>query len=176
MISWGGGAYCRRAMNMMNGNPTRKGFLGVLVFLTAAPFTNASSEDSSSLFNLKEEINFAEACWCFLILLTATIIIETFTEWIEWVLQGKGHFLVIVNKVYKEVMILGLISFLLFCSEQGPLLDDLDHSWIISFEFAHILLFFIGISFCLLSVGGWVVQEATKINRQCLLCSFVIEI
>jgi len=79
-------------------------------------------------------------------------------EWLKEMLKETEHWLSIVNQVFKELMILGLISFLLACFKQIPEWSTaVSTVWDESIEFSHILLFFIGLSFALLSVAVCVV-------------------
>jgi len=124
--------------------------------MTEQPQTRISeidcSTESISLFNLGSSIHVREVCLCFLILIGSTVLIEGVVQWLDYTLEDSNHWLVIVNKVYKELMILGLISYVLFCIRQANALSNLSETWLTSFEFCHTLLFFVGIAFAGVSV------------------------
>jgi len=128
----------------------------------ASETAEAENETVTSKFHLSAQIDIRDVCWSFLILVGCTIIIETLVEWLKELLKETEHWLVILNQVFKELMILGLISFMLSCFKQIPYWSEgVSTIWDESIEFSHLLLFFIGLSFALLSLAVcFVVEQA----------------
>jgi hypothetical protein len=68
-----------------------------------------------------------------------TIVFETLTEHLEEAVEESPVYLDVVHKVYKELMILGVLSFVLALSvEFGVHIPTL---WLHSFEWAHMIIF-----------------------------------
>lgn len=105
-----------------------------------------------NVFKLGTNIDVAAGCLTFLLLVSATIIIEGITSLLNRLLRGSEHWLAIVEKVYRELMILGLISFILNATRVSGALWWVKETWMIAFEFSHNLLFLVGLSFALLSI------------------------
>jgi hypothetical protein len=72
-----------------------------------------------------------------------TVAFELLTDLLEYKLAGQATYLEMVHKVYTELMILGFLSFALsMIVEFGA---ELDHTMLMSFEWAHMLIFTVAI-------------------------------
>ena len=78
----------------------------------------------------------------FVAILAFTLVWEHFTELLEEALEGQDHFLQMLSKIYRELMILGFISLMLVLSLEFSAPWVQDHRHLIHFEFAHLLIFF----------------------------------
>lgn len=67
-------------------------------------------------------------------------------------------------QVQRELMILGLISFVLFLTETSGGAVKLGESWLVPFEFAHFLIFFVAIAYTLQAF--WLAVMVSEINAQ----------
>lgn len=67
-----------------------------------------------------------------------------------------------VEKIYRELTVLGLISFGTFLLLQSKL--EIDQEILIAFEFSHIVIFFAAINFVLSAVGMMYLNA--KIKRE----------
>ena len=81
--------------------------------------------------------------YSFVVIVAFTILAELCLDHLEEVVSSVYH--KVLQKMYKELMLLGLISFGLFIASSS--LKELDEYLLHSFEFAHLVLFFVG---CLL--------------------------
>jgi len=109
------------------------------------------AEGELNVFQLGSNISVVEVCFAFLILVGATIVIEGIVDFIAEHDKEQEHWLAIIEKVHKELMILGVISFIFNCCKTSGALHGLSEEMIVSFEFSHNLLFLVGLSFALLS-------------------------
>jgi CRP-like cAMP-binding protein/Ca2+-binding EF-hand superfamily protein len=77
-------------------------------------------------------------------ILVFTLGFEHISEKLEASLAEQQHFLMMLAKVYRELMILGFISLFLVLSIEfaAPWIDQCDHTNLLHFEFAHLLIFF----------------------------------
>jgi hypothetical protein len=85
-------------------------------------------------------------------LVVFAIMFESFLEWLEHVLHEKEHYLAMMWRVFKELMILGTISATQLVLGTSGALEGLPSEWLISFEFSHVLLFCIALFYALQAV------------------------
>lgn len=78
----------------------------------------------------------------FVAILLFTLLWEFLTEELEEHLEDKPHFLQMLSKIYRELMILGFISLVLVLSLEFSAPWVQNHHYLIHFEFAHIVIFF----------------------------------
>ena len=106
---------------------------------------SASTESSSTIFSLPD-LDFALATWCMIALIAFTILFETALHRLERSLTLHTHYLKVLARVYKELMVLGFISFaILICIQVLPLSE----STIQTLEFVHVWFFFIALLYAL---------------------------
>ncbi|GMH95719.1 hypothetical protein TrST_g6429 [Triparma strigata] len=91
-----------------------------------------------------------------------TIGYEYFTEYIETKLEGTPY-VKIVNQVYKELTVMGLISFVVFMIGQVGDLFTNNPDVYMAFEYAHILIFFIALMIILSSAYLSVLNYLTSV-------------
>ena len=75
-------------------------------------------------------------------ILVFTLCFEHLTEWMEEALAEQDHYLQMLAKVYRELMILGFISLGLVLSLEFNAAYTQNHTMLIHFEYAHLLIFF----------------------------------
>ena len=75
-------------------------------------------------------------------ILVFTLCFEHLTEWMEHTLAEHDHYLQMLAKVYRELMILGFISLGLVLSLEFNASYIQNHTMLIHFEYAHLLIFF----------------------------------
>eukprot|EP00736_Rhodelphis_marinus_P006876 Rmarinus@m.5077 len=106
-------------------------------------------EAGDGIFDLGRDLDVVMASWLLLVLIAFTMGIEWFLETIEELLEHHPHYMEMVQKVYRELMILGFISFMLKVVESFLVLTEEESQ---AFEFSHNLLFFVALFFVLYSV------------------------
>ena len=102
----------------------------------------------SSTLNLDEVGFFLASCIMF------TVLWETSTHWLDHRLSHSPGYSGMVEHLYRELAALGLISFGLFIIEH---FTHLDGDLLISFEFAHVYIFAVGVVF--------IAQQVLQMNR-----------
>ncbi|GMH92541.1 hypothetical protein TL16_g12378, partial [Triparma laevis f. inornata] len=95
-------------------------------------------------------------------IITFTISYEYFTEFIEMKLEGTPY-IKIVNQVYKELTVMGLISFVVFMIGQVGDLFTNNPDIYMAFEYAHILIFFIALMIIISSAYLSVLNYRTSV-------------
>ena len=81
-------------------------------------------------------------------------------EWLEHRLNTREHYAMILDKCYRELTILGFISLCVVFSNEFHLWHD--HSDLLAFEFAHLLIFGVSMTYVLTTVIASNRLEATS--------------
>ena len=98
----------------------------------------------------------------FALILIFTLVWEELTQRLEEHLSEQVHFLQMLSKVYREMMILGFISLSVVLSNEFALIHD--HSMLIHFEFAHLLAFFWALVYVLNSLVSTFRLRMTRVE------------
>ncbi|CAM9741303.1 unnamed protein product [Chrysoparadoxa australica] len=107
-------------------------------------------EGGHNIFNLAGQLDVLQASLCFMVLIGVTVVFEFIVEKLEEALHEAEHYRAMLDKVFKELALLGLISFIVFVFETTGALQAVGgDSWLLSFEYAHILLFFVAMAYVL---------------------------
>ena len=104
-------------------------------------------------------ISFNLVAACIAGIIAFTLLIETGKEKLEHKIKRDHpeHFFKMLEQIYHEVMVLGVISYLLFMLEQYSVLDTGDYTqlkWIVGFEFSHVMIFYMALLFVGKSVAA----------------------
>ena len=119
-------------------SPNINGATCMFVLLSASWCTTVfAGGDSSIIFS--PGLSMRLAAFMFAIILIFTLVWEDLTQRIEYHLADQTHFLQMLAKVYRELMILGFISLAVVLSNEFHLIHD--HEALIHFEFSHLLAF-----------------------------------
>ena len=86
-----------------------------------------------------------------MLVLVIIITLEKTLHWIEHEAKHYGYF-ELVEKLFKELTILGLLSFATFIASESIGIDSED-DWYRAFHFSHIFLLFITLNFIVQAVG-----------------------
>eukprot|EP00520_Triparma_pacifica_P009032 CAMPEP_0118640094 /NCGR_PEP_ID=MMETSP0785-20121206/4571_1 /TAXON_ID=91992 /ORGANISM="Bolidomonas pacifica, Strain CCMP 1866" /LENGTH=735 /DNA_ID=CAMNT_0006531461 /DNA_START=289 /DNA_END=2496 /DNA_ORIENTATION=+ len=114
------------------------------------------------------------ACISLMVIILFTVTFETGTEKIDKMLKGTPY-KEMVDKIYRELTILGLISFIIFLTLQSG--AELNDSYFLAFEFSHIVIFFAALYFVLSAafmmfmnsrMKIFIDQVAAKSSDQCI--------
>lgn len=97
-----------------------------------------------NLFELGTDLDLSKTLICLIVLIAFTILFEVIVEHIEHQVSHRKDLKKAVEKIFRELSILGVISFSLFMIEQLSS-DAVPLEWLLSFEFAHIMLFFMAL-------------------------------
>lgn len=122
-------------------------------------------------FGLIGQMEPSTGTYCFLVAIAFILISEFLISFLEHLLEGSNVYHRMVQKIYKELMLMGLISFIVIMYEAD--LAARDHvsatvqEWIVAIDFGHICLFFTAIfyvvhSFMLIILAG--VQSKQNIS------------
>ena len=109
--------------------------------------SSAASESSSShgIFTIPD-LDMELATWCMVALIGFTVAFEYCLHHIEHQLRSHTHYLKILSKVYKELMILGFISFSILIVLQVFKLPTTSSE---TLEFVHVWFFFIALLYAI---------------------------
>ena len=99
-----------------------------------------------NVFALGEEIVLDKVLYCFLVLIGFTVCFEVFIQRLEMAVEKKEYLKVAVEKIFRELMILGFISFSVFLM-QTLSAESINEEWFLAFEFSHIVLFFMALAY-----------------------------
>eukprot|EP01047_Picozoa_sp_COSAG01_P007527 COSAG01_NODE_287_length_19408_cov_231.791703_11_plen_200_part_00 len=106
---------------------------------------------------------------CIAGIIAFTLLLEVSKEKLEHYIKMHypPHFFSMLQQVYHEVMLLGIISYALFMLEQLEafnLKDGNQLAWVVGFEFSHVLLFWMALLFIFKSFAVMVI--CTKSSRE----------
>ena len=104
-----------------------------------------ANSDSSTIFSMPS-LDMALATWMMIALIVFTISFEFFLHHVERQLLLHTHYLKILSKVYKELMILGFISFAILIVLQ---VLELSSATTETLEFVHVWFFFIAVLYAI---------------------------
>ena len=117
----------------------------------------------------------ASLLFCCLVLFTT--VWEYLTERLEHRVAGHGGYQELLEKVYKELTSLGVLSFALFIIQDTSVVQ-INHDLLVAFEFAHYLIFFMALLFvlfalvsmrgCLATKRQWDTTAATSVHAVCV--------
>jgi len=79
--------------------------------------------------------------------IAAVALLQAIARWVEHSVQGHRHLQDMLHALYKELMILGVVSFALFVFEASGLHIEKDDRH--TFEIVHITLFLVAIAYFL---------------------------
>ena len=116
---------------------------------------------AGSVFGLGSQLDVEYTTWCFMGIIGFTIMFELFDEHLFERLEGSVY-LDMMQKVYKELTILGFISFGVFMAINT---NSVEHGKVLlAFEFAHIVVFFSAMFFICQSILMMFLSKNLKIN------------
>ena len=117
----------------------------------------------------------ASLLFCCLVLFTT--VWEYLTELLEHRVAGHHGYQELLEKVYKELTSLGVLSFALFIIQDTSVVQ-INHDLLVAFEFAHYLIFFMALLFvlfalvsmrgCLATKRQWDTTAATSVHAVCV--------
>jgi hypothetical protein len=106
---------------------------------------------TSQIFGLIEAVTSLNATAAFAFTIAIIISFDLLLKSLEYSLKGTPYLKIIEQKVYKELMVLGCISFTLnIIAVYGAMSER--ESWVTAFNFAHISIFFSALWFVVQSV------------------------
>ena len=114
---------------------------------------------AGSIFGLGENLKTTAACISLICIIVFTVLFELFTLHLDKKMKGSIY-KEMVDKVYRELTILGVISFLLFITLQSG--AEIDHDTLIAFEFSHIVIFFSALFFIVGSIFMMLLNVSLK--------------
>ena len=122
---------------------------------------------AGSVFGLGALLDVEYTTICFIGLICFTIMFELLDEHMNEVLEGSIYF-EMMQKIYKELTILGFISFGVFMAINT---NSVEHGKaLLAFEFAHIVIFFSAMFFILQSIAMMFLSKSLK-KRTDTICA-----
>jgi uncharacterized membrane protein len=124
---------------------------------------------AGSIFRQGDVINIWTMSICLTIVVAITIVFEGVLHHLEsWIREHASDitsevYMQMLQKLYKELMILGFISFVLTMLLQTDSITDAGQ--IISFEYAHFVVFFMALSLILQAVA--ITASAYFVKKRC---------
>jgi hypothetical protein len=103
----------------------------------AAVLVQPTEAGGGQLFS--EGLNLKMSALMMIFILIFTLIWEEFTQWLEHALSEQEHYSEMLTKIYRELVIVGIISMAVVLSNEFSLIHD--HDALIAFEFGHLLIF-----------------------------------
>jgi hypothetical protein len=110
---------------------------------TAAAAGGGACDIDNSIFSTGDQLNEKPTMWSLIALIVFTVFFEVGLHQLEHHVRHQPNYLVILGKIYKELMILGFISFILFVCIQLCVLEHGEN--LVAFEYAHIIIFFVAL-------------------------------
>jgi len=120
----------------------------VLALLLTEP---EPTDAAAKVFGAGETMSLSAVSWALVAIIIFTILYDFATEALEHRLEDTPY-IKIVNQVYKELTVMGIISFSIFMMHQtGDILTGNPVAFL-AFEYAHMLIFFIALMIILTAV------------------------
>mmetsp|Transcript_2971 Transcript_2971/g.4586 ORF Transcript_2971/g.4586 Transcript_2971/m.4586 type:complete len:780 (+) Transcript_2971:187-2526(+) len=100
-------------------------------------------------FGVVTELDFTVTLYCFIIIILFVIVFEYLIGIMEYFLEGSKLFSEMIQMIYKELMLMGLVTFCVIMYEAttaGGVSEGQEH-WISGIDFSHVYLFFVTVFF-----------------------------
>lgn len=97
------------------------------------------------------DLNYTITLYCFFFMIAFVILFEYVIGVMEYFLGGSKLYTQIIQMIYKELMMMGLVTFSVVLYEAVPnrTASTTEHEWIVGIDFSHIFLFFVALFFVL---------------------------
>ncbi|KAJ1416365.1 hypothetical protein B484DRAFT_155438 [Ochromonadaceae sp. CCMP2298] len=123
-------------------------------------------------FGVLHELDYTITLYCFLFVVAGVIGFEYMIGIMEYFLDGNRLYQTMIQMIYKELMVMGLITFVVMMYEATPPTHDVSsHEWVAAIDFSHIYLFFVtfffvGHAFYLMFISSCTVTEYRKDHEE----------
>lgn len=81
--------------------------------------------------------------YCFIAVIFFVVVFEYFTEIMEYFLNTSPIYSRMIQMIYKELMLMGLLTFGVIMFETNRKLSEEHHEYVIGIDFTHVFLFFV---------------------------------
>lgn len=96
-------------------------------------------------FGVLTELDFKVTLYCFVLVVAFVIAAEYVLGILEYFLEGSRLYSQMIEKIYKELMLMGMLTFCVMMYEAVPRdeTNEVEHEWMESIDFSHVYLFFV---------------------------------
>jgi hypothetical protein len=118
---------------------------------------------ASFRFGMVGTLNSKISVYCLLLVVGTIVFFDHMRGILEYFLQSSKLYNQMIRTIYKELMLMGLVSFAIAMYETSETAHvSASHDWIVGVDFAHILLFFLTF---------FLVAHAFYLMRESIVCS-----
>lgn len=96
-------------------------------------------------FGVLQKLDFKITLYCFVIVVAFVIGVEYVFGILEYYLEGSRLYTKMIHMIYKELMLMGMLTFCVMMYEAVPTdkNDVIEEEWLTSIDFSHVYLFFV---------------------------------
>lgn len=96
-------------------------------------------------FGVLTELDFKITLYCFVLVVAFVIAAEYVLGVLEYFLEGSRLYSQMIEKIYKELMLMGMLTFCVMMYEGVPRDEEdvLEREWMEAIDFSHVYLFFV---------------------------------
>lgn len=96
-------------------------------------------------FGVITNLNFDITLYCFIAVVSFVIVFEYLIGIMEYFLEGSHLYSHMIQMIYKELMLMGLVTFCVIMYEAAPDggVTETEEDWINAIDFSHVYLFFV---------------------------------
>lgn len=96
-------------------------------------------------FGVIADLDFSITLYCFIAVVSFVILFEYIIGVMEYFLEGSHLYTHMIQMIYKELMLMGLVTFCVIMYEATPDggITENEESWISAIDFSHVYLFFV---------------------------------
>ena len=96
-------------------------------------------------FGVITSLNFNITLYCFIAVVSFVILFEYLIGIMEYFLEGSHLYSHMIQMIYKELMLMGLVTFCVIMYEATPTggISETEEDWINAIDFSHVYLFFV---------------------------------
>ena len=96
-------------------------------------------------FGVITNLNFDITLYCFIAVVSFVIVFEYLIGIMEYFLEGSTLYSHMIQMIYKELMLMGLVTFcvIMYEAKQDGAVSETVENWITAIDFSHVYLFFV---------------------------------
>jgi hypothetical protein len=96
-------------------------------------------------FGVITDLDFSITLYCFILVVTFVILFEYLIGIMEYFLEGSRLYTHMIQMIYKELMLMGLVTFCVIMYEAAPEggVSETEETWLSAIDFSHVFLFFV---------------------------------
>jgi hypothetical protein len=96
-------------------------------------------------FGVITDLDFSITLYCFIAVVSFVVVFEYIIGIMEYFLEGSHLYTHMIQMIYKELMLMGLVTFCVIMYEATPTggISEDEETWITAIDFSHVYLFFV---------------------------------